>query len=110
MAAPEARRFDRDMDMRAKSTRQGAERANRVIALANQAALETLLDTHAGTWVAHAAGDADLFAVDTLGGLDVPPANSQRGIRSSVEQAKRMRILRPTVTSSDSKRWSAAVA
>ena len=40
-------------------------------------ALEPLLESYAGTWVAHAAGSADMSVVDTLGGIDVPPANPQ---------------------------------
>ena len=44
-------------------------------------ALEPLLENYAGTWVAHAAGSADLNVVDELGGIDVPPANPQYRVR-----------------------------
>ena len=44
-------------------------------------ALEPLLRTYSGTWVAHAAGSADASVVDALGGVDVPPANPQYRIR-----------------------------
>ena len=44
-------------------------------------ALEPLLDAYSGTWVAHAAGSADTSVVDQLGGIDVPPANSQYRVR-----------------------------
>ena len=44
-------------------------------------ALEPLLETYAGTWVAHAAGSADMTVVDELGGIDVPPANPQYRVR-----------------------------
>ena len=44
-------------------------------------ALEPLLQAYSGTWVAHAAGSADADMVDTLGGVDVPPANPQYRVR-----------------------------
>lgn len=44
-------------------------------------ALEPLLETYAGTWVAHAAGSADARGVGELGGLDVPPANPHYRVR-----------------------------
>jgi trehalose-6-phosphate synthase len=44
-------------------------------------ALEPLLENYAGTWVAHAAGSADMRAGDELGGIDVPPANPQYRVR-----------------------------
>ena len=44
-------------------------------------ALEPMLKTYSGTWVAHAAGSADTSVVDALGGVDVPPANPQYRIR-----------------------------
>jgi trehalose-6-phosphate synthase len=44
-------------------------------------ALEPLLETYSGTWVAHAAGSADLHVVDAFGGIDVPPANPQYRVR-----------------------------
>src|SRR5688572_20911550 len=44
-------------------------------------ALEPLLDAYSGTWVAHADGSADTSVVDQLGGIDVPPANSQYRVR-----------------------------
>ena len=44
-------------------------------------ALEPLLEAYSGTWVAHAAGNADLCAVDVLGGIDVPPANPRYRVR-----------------------------
>jgi trehalose-6-phosphate synthase len=44
-------------------------------------ALEPLLENYAGTWVAHAAGSADMTVVDELGGIDVPPANPQYRVR-----------------------------
>ena len=44
-------------------------------------ALEPLVENYAGTWVAHAAGSADMTVVDELGGIDVPPANPQYRVR-----------------------------
>ena len=44
-------------------------------------ALEPLLEKYSGTWVAHAAGSADADVVDTLGGIDVPPANPRYRVR-----------------------------
>ena len=44
-------------------------------------ALEPLLETYSGTWVAHAAGSADRQVVDRHGGIGVPPANPQYRIR-----------------------------
>jgi trehalose-6-phosphate synthase len=44
-------------------------------------ALEPLLETYSGTWVAYAAGSADSNVVDALGGIDVPPANPQYRVR-----------------------------
>jgi trehalose 6-phosphate synthase len=44
-------------------------------------ALEPLLERHHGTWVAHAAGSADLHVVGALGGIDVPPANPRYRVR-----------------------------
>ena len=44
-------------------------------------ALEPLLEAYSGTWVAHAAGSADLDVADTLGGMSVPPANSTYRLR-----------------------------
>ena len=80
-----------------------ADLENRIIVLANRApvkhdlsragvvqtrsasglvtALEPLLKTYSGTWVAHASGSADLRAGDDLRGIDVPPANSQYRVR-----------------------------
>jgi trehalose-6-phosphate synthase len=103
MALRNARRSYVDMDMLTNSRRVTAAAGDRVIVLANRApfkreqshghivstrsasglvtALEPLLDAYAGTWVAHAAGDADLFAVDTPGGIDVPPANPRYRVR-----------------------------
>jgi trehalose 6-phosphate synthase len=80
------------------------ERWDRVIVLANRAplrhertasgsveitrsasglvtALEPLVDTYAGTWVAHAAGNADHLAVAAVDRGDAPPANSRYRIR-----------------------------
>ena len=76
---------------------------NRVIVLANRApirheltngrvittrsasglvtALEPLLEAYSGTWVAHAAGSADVQVADTLGGIDVPPAKPRYRVR-----------------------------
>jgi trehalose 6-phosphate synthase len=80
-----------------------ADVENRVIVLANRApfkhelsrgsvvttrsasglvtALEPLLETYSGTWVAHAAGSADTSVVDGLGGINVPPANPRYRVR-----------------------------
>ncbi len=80
-----------------------AEATERVIVLANRApfkhessdgrvittrsasglvtALEPLLESYSGTWVACAAGSADSCSVDSLGGIDVPPANPQYRLR-----------------------------
>jgi trehalose 6-phosphate synthase len=45
-------------------------------------ALEPLLETYSGTWVAHAAGSADdERAVEALGGIDALPANVQYRMR-----------------------------
>jgi trehalose 6-phosphate synthase len=44
-------------------------------------ALEPLLETYSGTWVAHAAGSADATIVDGRGGIDVPPANPRYRVR-----------------------------
>jgi trehalose 6-phosphate synthase len=44
-------------------------------------ALEPLVEMHQGTWVAHAAGNADHLAVDARGGVNVPPANSRYRVR-----------------------------
>jgi trehalose 6-phosphate synthase len=44
-------------------------------------ALEPLLLEYSGTWVAHAAGQADAHVMDERRGLDVPPANPQYRIR-----------------------------
>lgn len=44
-------------------------------------ALEPLIETYSGTWVAHAAGTADSLVVGDRGGLNVPPANPQYRIR-----------------------------
>lgn len=44
-------------------------------------ALEPLLATYSGTWVAHAAGSADRQVVDGYGGIVVPPANPQYRLR-----------------------------
>jgi trehalose-6-phosphate synthase len=44
-------------------------------------ALEPLLEAYSGTWVAHAAGSADLHVVDAFGGIDVPPANPHYRVR-----------------------------
>ena len=44
-------------------------------------ALEPLLEAYSGTWVAHAAGSADLHVVDAFGGIAVPPANPQYRVR-----------------------------
>lgn len=86
----------------APSTRLSGEK-DRVIVLANRApfrheftdgrivttrsasglvtALEPLLEAYSGTWVAHAAGTADSHVVDSLGGIDVPPANPRYRVR-----------------------------
>jgi trehalose-6-phosphate synthase len=80
-----------------------AEDKDRVIVLANRApvkhewsnghvavtrsasglvtALEPLLASYSGTWVAHASGSADARVGDAIGGVDVPPANPQYRIR-----------------------------
>jgi trehalose 6-phosphate synthase len=80
-----------------------ADRRERVIVLANRApfkhelscgrvtvtrsasglvtALEPLLHAYSGTWVAHAAGSADISVVDQLGGIDVPPAKPPYRVR-----------------------------
>ena len=44
-------------------------------------ALEPLVATYSGTWVAHAAGTADARNVDVRGGLNVPPANSRYRVK-----------------------------
>ena len=44
-------------------------------------ALEPLLETYSGTWVAHAAGSADARAVDAFGRAVAPPANSHYRLR-----------------------------
>jgi trehalose 6-phosphate synthase len=44
-------------------------------------ALEPLLQSYSGTWVAHASGTADSHVVDGLGGIDVPPAKPQYRLR-----------------------------
>jgi trehalose 6-phosphate synthase len=44
-------------------------------------ALEPLLETYSGTWVAHTAGSADASVVDASGGIAVPPANPQYRLR-----------------------------
>ena len=44
-------------------------------------ALEPLLENYAGTWVAHAAGSADMRVGDEPGRIDVPPANPQYRVR-----------------------------
>jgi trehalose 6-phosphate synthase len=44
-------------------------------------ALEPLLKTYSGTWVAHAAGAADTQVADATGGIAVPPANPHYRIR-----------------------------
>jgi trehalose 6-phosphate synthase len=44
-------------------------------------ALEPLLETYSGTWVAHAAGSADTQVADATGGIAVPPANPHYRIR-----------------------------
>ncbi len=44
-------------------------------------ALEPLVETYSGTWVAHAAGTADTRHVGARGGLNVPPAKPQCRVR-----------------------------
>jgi trehalose 6-phosphate synthase len=44
-------------------------------------ALEPLLETYSGTWVAHAAGSADQLEVDRRGGKEAPPANHSYRLR-----------------------------
>ena len=44
-------------------------------------ALEPLLKTYSGTWVAHASGSADMRAGVDLRGIGVPPANLQYRVR-----------------------------
>ena len=44
-------------------------------------ALEPLVDTYSGTWVAHAAGTADADCVDARGGLNVPPAKPRYRVK-----------------------------
>jgi trehalose 6-phosphate synthase len=44
-------------------------------------ALEPLIATYSGTWVAHAAGSADSLVVDDHGGVNVPPANPQYRVK-----------------------------
>src|SRR5688572_11688842 len=60
-----------------------ADVKKQVIVLANRApfTLEQLLEAYSGTWVAHAAGSADMNVVDQLGRIDVPPANPQYRVR-----------------------------
>ena len=44
-------------------------------------ALEPLIESASGTWVAHASGDADMVVVDDRGGLDVPSATPRYRLR-----------------------------
>jgi trehalose 6-phosphate synthase len=44
-------------------------------------ALEPLVEAYSGTWVAHAAGNADTAVVDDCGGLNVPPATPRYRLR-----------------------------
>ena len=44
-------------------------------------ALEPLLEEYSGTWVAHAAGTADMHVLGGRGGIDVPPANPRYRLR-----------------------------
>jgi trehalose 6-phosphate synthase len=44
-------------------------------------ALEPLVETYSGTWVAHAAGTADARHVGARGGLNVPPAKARYRVR-----------------------------
>jgi trehalose 6-phosphate synthase len=44
-------------------------------------ALEPLIESESGTWVAHAAGNADMIVADDRGGLHVPPANPKYRLR-----------------------------
>jgi trehalose 6-phosphate synthase len=44
-------------------------------------ALEPLIESVSGIWVAHASGNADMLVVDDHGGLNVPPANPQYRLR-----------------------------
>ena len=57
----------------------------RVVALRSASglvtALEPLFEAYAGTWVAHAAGTADLHGGDGMGGIEVPPANPRYRLR-----------------------------
>jgi trehalose 6-phosphate synthase len=44
-------------------------------------ALEPLIESESGTWVAHVSGNADMVVVDDRGGLNVPPANPKYRLR-----------------------------
>jgi trehalose 6-phosphate synthase len=44
-------------------------------------ALEPLIESYSGIWVAHGAGNADTAVVDDRGGLNVPPASPQYRLR-----------------------------
>src|SRR5688572_6905889 len=44
-------------------------------------ALEPLIESESGTWVAHMSGNADMVDVDDCGGLNVPPANPKYRLR-----------------------------
>lgn len=44
-------------------------------------ALEPLIESESGLWVAHASGNADMVVVDDRDGLNVPPANPKYRLR-----------------------------
>ena len=44
-------------------------------------ALEPLIESQSGIWVAHASGNADMVVADDREGLNVPPANPQYRLR-----------------------------
>ena len=103
MVPVDARRFTADVALLTHLEGTVGNANERVIVLANRApvrhercggrvvstrsasglvtALEPLLEKYSGTWVAHAAGSADTDVVDTLGGIDVPPANPRYRVR-----------------------------
>lgn len=103
MVGRKSRRLTRIMNLSMHSQRIATDDQDRVIVLANRApfrhvhsrggivatrsasglvtALEPLLEAYSGTWVAHAAADADLSAVDAFGGINVPPANPRYRVR-----------------------------
>jgi len=89
---------------RPQTSTQRSRVKNRVVVLANRApfrheraadgqivvtrsasglvtALEPLIESESGTWVAHVSGNADMAVVDGRGGLNVPPVNPKYRLR-----------------------------